>query len=164
MQDGGREDRELGNRGSSGHRTMQGQLVAEETRSLITGTAARSRSSEHIGQRTAVSMQLDLFDLARRPFLDVAQEIAGSLVYLDAGAGEVAASSLGLPFLLGEPHHTLSSAPRARMQLTPMQTCMRQASVPPTYAPWSPPARRMPSWACWPQRPRLGPRAAGSRL
>ena len=44
-----------------------------------------------------------LLDAARRPFVDVAQEyISGSLVYLDQGAGEVAHSSLGLPFLLGE--------------------------------------------------------------
>ena len=44
-----------------------------------------------------------LLDAARRPFVDVAQEcLSGSLVYLDQGAGEVAHSSLGLPFLLGE--------------------------------------------------------------
>lgn len=43
-----------------------------------------------------------LLEVAKRPFLDVAQDVSGALVYLDAGAGEAAAVSLGLPFLLGE--------------------------------------------------------------
>mmetsp|Transcript_28477 Transcript_28477/g.62680 ORF Transcript_28477/g.62680 Transcript_28477/m.62680 type:complete len:773 (+) Transcript_28477:171-2489(+) len=41
------------------------------------------------------------FEVAKRPFLDIATDISGSLVYLDAGAGEVAHTSLGLSFLLG---------------------------------------------------------------
>ncbi|KAG1669634.1 hypothetical protein FOA52_010794 [Chlamydomonas sp. UWO 241] len=43
--------------------------------------------------------RLDAYEASRRPFLDV--DIAGSLVYLDAGAGEVASTSLGLSFVLG---------------------------------------------------------------
>lgn len=46
----------------------------------------------------------NLSELVKAPFLDLAPELAGSLVYLDAGAGEVLSTSLGgLPFLLGEP-------------------------------------------------------------
>ncbi len=83
-------------------------------------------------------MQLDLFDLARRPFLDAAQEIAGSLVYLDAGAGEVAASSLGLPFLLGEAsrvHLPLSSPHHGLHAHTPCLHAHEQGSAPSTSAP-----------------------------
>lgn len=44
-----------------------------------------------------------LRDSARRPFVDVAQTyLKDSIVYLDHGAGELAHTSLGLPFLLGE--------------------------------------------------------------
>lgn len=42
-----------------------------------------------------------VIDAARQPFLDVAADIHGSLVYLDAGASEVAQLSLGPSFLLG---------------------------------------------------------------
>ncbi len=43
-----------------------------------------------------------LQELAKQPFLDHAPEISGALVYLDAGAAEVASTSLGAPFLLGK--------------------------------------------------------------
>jgi hypothetical protein len=43
-----------------------------------------------------------IIDASRKPFLDVATDISGSLVYLDAGAAEVAQLSLGPAFLLGE--------------------------------------------------------------
>jgi hypothetical protein len=43
-----------------------------------------------------------LSEAVKRPFLDIAVDIAGALVYLDAGAGEVAHLSLGASFLLGE--------------------------------------------------------------
>jgi hypothetical protein len=42
-----------------------------------------------------------VIDAARQPFLDVAADIHGSLVYLDAGASEAAQLSLGPSFLLG---------------------------------------------------------------
>lgn len=42
-----------------------------------------------------------LIDAARQPFLDLAADIHGSLVYLDAGAAEVAELTLGPVFLLG---------------------------------------------------------------
>jgi hypothetical protein len=42
-----------------------------------------------------------LIDAARQLFLDVAADIHGSLVYLDAGAAEVAELTLGPAFLLG---------------------------------------------------------------
>jgi hypothetical protein len=44
-----------------------------------------------------------LIDAARQPFLDLAADIHGSLVYLDAGAAEVAELTLGPAFLLGAP-------------------------------------------------------------
>ena len=43
-----------------------------------------------------------LHDAARRPLLDAAGEISGALVYLDAGAAEVAQLSWGPEFLFGE--------------------------------------------------------------
>jgi hypothetical protein len=43
-----------------------------------------------------------VIDASRKPFLDVATDVSGSLVYLDAGAAEVAQLSLGPAFLLGE--------------------------------------------------------------
>lgn len=42
-----------------------------------------------------------LLDVARQPFLELAADIHGSLVYLDAGAAEVAELTLGPAFLLG---------------------------------------------------------------
>lgn len=42
-----------------------------------------------------------VIDASRKPFLDVATDISGSLVYLDAGAAEVTQLSLGPAFLLG---------------------------------------------------------------
>ncbi len=42
-----------------------------------------------------------LIDAARQPILDLAADIHGSLVYLDAGAAEVAELTLGPAFLLG---------------------------------------------------------------
>lgn len=51
---------------------------------------------------TAQSTMVDsLIDAARQPFLDLAADIHGSLVYLDAGAAEVAELTLGPAFLLG---------------------------------------------------------------
>lgn len=44
----------------------------------------------------------DLYEAVRRPFVEVAGDLAGSLIYLDAGAGEVASTSLGLSFLFGK--------------------------------------------------------------
>jgi hypothetical protein len=46
-----------------------------------------------------------VIDASRKPFLDVATDISGSLVYLDAGAAEVPQLSLGPAFLLGEQLH-----------------------------------------------------------
>jgi hypothetical protein len=48
-------------------------------------------------------MQNILIDSSRRIFLDYVQEIQGSILYLDHGAGEVASTTLGLPFMLGMP-------------------------------------------------------------
>lgn len=45
---------------------------------------------------------VDLHSIAAKPFLDIAHEISGALIYLDSGSGEIAHVSLGLPFLLGE--------------------------------------------------------------
>lgn len=42
-----------------------------------------------------------LSEIVKQPFLDVAADIAGALVYLDDGAGEVAHLSLGASFLFG---------------------------------------------------------------
>lgn len=42
-----------------------------------------------------------LIEAARRPLLELAPEIAGALLLLDAGAAEVAALSLGPAFLFG---------------------------------------------------------------
>lgn len=42
-----------------------------------------------------------VIDAIRKPFLDIATDISGSIVYLDAGAAEVAQLSLGPAFLLG---------------------------------------------------------------
>ncbi|GAX79314.1 hypothetical protein CEUSTIGMA_g6755.t1 [Chlamydomonas eustigma] len=42
-----------------------------------------------------------LIDSARRPFLDNAFEIQGSILYLDQGAAELASTTLGLPFIWG---------------------------------------------------------------
>lgn len=51
--------------------------------------------------RAQSTMVDSLIDAARQPFLDVAADIHGSLVYLDAGAAEVAELTLGPAFLLG---------------------------------------------------------------
>jgi hypothetical protein len=40
-------------------------------------------------------------EAARRPLLELAPELSGALVLLDAGAAEVAALSLGPAFLFG---------------------------------------------------------------
>ncbi|GBF89111.1 hypothetical protein Rsub_01828 [Raphidocelis subcapitata] len=45
-----------------------------------------------------------LIEAARRPLVDIAPEIAGALVLLDAGAAEVAQLSLGPAFLLARAH------------------------------------------------------------
>ncbi len=47
-----------------------------------------------------------LYDVARRPFVDLAHEheLSGCLMYLDEGAAEVVSSTVGLSFLLGEVH------------------------------------------------------------
>jgi hypothetical protein len=49
-----------------------------------------------------------LLDVARQPFLDLASDIHGSLVYLDAGAAEVAELTLGPAFLLGVSNHFIA--------------------------------------------------------
>jgi hypothetical protein len=43
----------------------------------------------------------NLAEAARRPVVELAPEVAGSLVLLDAGAAEVAQLSLGPAFLFG---------------------------------------------------------------
>lgn len=43
----------------------------------------------------------NVIDAMRQPFLDIATDVHGSIVYLDAGAAEVAQLSLGPAFLLG---------------------------------------------------------------
>ena len=43
---------------------------------------------------------MDLVDLARRPFADVAPAISGSVVYMDEGAGECAHHCAGAGFIL----------------------------------------------------------------
>ncbi|GIL53075.1 hypothetical protein Vafri_8761 [Volvox africanus] len=42
-----------------------------------------------------------MFEVIQAPVLDLAESIQGSLLYLDAGAGEIARTTLGLPFLFG---------------------------------------------------------------
>lgn len=44
---------------------------------------------------------LPLLELAKQPWLEHASDIAGALLYLDAGAAEFAHTSLGAPLLLG---------------------------------------------------------------
>ena len=44
---------------------------------------------------------MDLVDLARRPFADVAHAISGAVVYMDEGAGECAHHAAGAGFILG---------------------------------------------------------------
>lgn len=44
----------------------------------------------------------NVIDAMRKPFLDSATIIQGSIVYLDAGASEVVQLSLGPAFLFGE--------------------------------------------------------------
>jgi len=46
-----------------------------------------------------------LIEAARRPLLQLAPELSGALVLLDAGAAEVAQLSLGPAFLFGECGH-----------------------------------------------------------
>jgi hypothetical protein len=46
-------------------------------------------------------------EAARRPLLQLAPELSGALVLLDAGAAEVAALSLGPAFLFGALHLTM---------------------------------------------------------
>lgn len=45
---------------------------------------------------------MSVIDAARQPFLDLAADIHVSLIYLDAGAAEVAEQTLGPAFLLGK--------------------------------------------------------------
>lgn len=47
-------------------------------------------------------MMDNIIDAIRQPLLDVATEIHGSIVYLDAGAAEVAQLSFGPAFLFGK--------------------------------------------------------------
>jgi hypothetical protein len=47
-------------------------------------------------------MMDNIIEAIRQPLLDVATEIHGSIVYLDAGAAEVAQLSLGPAFLFGK--------------------------------------------------------------
>ncbi|GLC33675.1 hypothetical protein PLESTB_000102500 [Pleodorina starrii] len=42
-----------------------------------------------------------MFEVIQGPVLELAESLQGSLLYLDAGAGEIAQTTLGLPFLLG---------------------------------------------------------------
>ncbi|KAG2500834.1 hypothetical protein HYH03_001596 [Edaphochlamys debaryana] len=42
-----------------------------------------------------------MLEVIQRPVLEVAESLQGVLLYLDAGAGEIAQTTLGLPFLLG---------------------------------------------------------------
>ncbi|EFJ44105.1 hypothetical protein VOLCADRAFT_95747 [Volvox carteri f. nagariensis] len=43
-----------------------------------------------------------MFEVIQGAVLDLAESLQGSLLYLDAGAGEIAQTTLGLPFLFGE--------------------------------------------------------------
>ena len=42
-----------------------------------------------------------MFEIIQGPVLELAESLQGALLYLDAGAGEIAQTTLGLPFLLG---------------------------------------------------------------
>ncbi|GLI59819.1 hypothetical protein VaNZ11_001786 [Volvox africanus] len=42
-----------------------------------------------------------MFEVIQAPVLELAESIQGSLLYLDVGAGEIARTTLGLPFLFG---------------------------------------------------------------
>eukprot|EP00198_Chlamydomonas_reinhardtii_P007980 XP_001697317.1 predicted protein [Chlamydomonas reinhardtii] len=42
-----------------------------------------------------------MFEAIQRPVLELAENLQGALLYLDAGAGEIAQTTLGLPFLFG---------------------------------------------------------------
>ncbi|KAG2423910.1 hypothetical protein HXX76_014963 [Chlamydomonas incerta] len=42
-----------------------------------------------------------MFEAIQRPVLELAESLQGTLLYLDAGAGEIAQTTLGLPFLFG---------------------------------------------------------------
>ncbi|KXZ48524.1 hypothetical protein GPECTOR_27g695 [Gonium pectorale] len=46
-------------------------------------------------------MSASLFEVIQAPVLELAEGLQGALLYLDSGAGEIAATTLGLPFLLG---------------------------------------------------------------
>jgi len=54
--------------------------------------------------------RLALAEVAARPFLDIAGDLNQSLVYLDAGAGELVHLSVGLSTLFGENILALSEA------------------------------------------------------
>ncbi|PNH13011.1 hypothetical protein TSOC_000024 [Tetrabaena socialis] len=43
----------------------------------------------------------NMIEAIQRPVLELAEVLDGALLYLDAGAGEIAQTTLGLPFLLG---------------------------------------------------------------
>lgn len=43
-----------------------------------------------------------VIDAMRKPFLDLAADIHGAVVYLDSGASEIVQLSLGPAFLLGK--------------------------------------------------------------
>eukprot|EP00854_Cymbomonas_tetramitiformis_P000546 gene546-938_t len=49
----------------------------------------------------ANAVRVDLLEEARRPFVEVAVDLADALIYLDAGAGEAAHFTLGLRFFFG---------------------------------------------------------------
>lgn len=74
-----------------------------------------------------------LFEAARRPLTDMAPDLAGALVLLDAGAAEVAQLSLGPSFLFGAPpaaDDTLGLA-------SPAAARPRRRCRPRTKQPWS---------------------------
>jgi hypothetical protein len=66
------------------------------------GQEGAARASGRTGRPAAAAADMEsLIEIARRPFLEMAPDLAGALVYLDAGAAEVAQLSLGPAFLFG---------------------------------------------------------------
>lgn len=71
------------------------------THQLVLLLFTHNTTTDHPPPQRKRTMLDSVIDAARQPFLDLAADIHGSLVYLDAGAAEVAELTLGPAFLLG---------------------------------------------------------------
>lgn len=65
------------------------------------GCASIRSTSCLVGMAAPSARSINLLDEARKPFLEVADNISDALVYLDAPFGEAAYYNLGLSFLYG---------------------------------------------------------------